>query len=164
MNAMLVALTTVLLMLTAGEVDKSNSDSQAGVVYARAGAQAVITLEVETAPGLLVNRKNPPLISLRHPFKGETTLTAEVTGEPWSEEPDTYFSQLAPIVWALAIPEGTEAGHYPLTIEGDFPLCDSALGLCFTENREAAVSLQVGTGDSDVENRAATVFLSTSDF
>lgn len=158
----LTLLTMLLLTLFMGTVS-----AEEGVVYTRAGEQAVIELNVETAPDLLVNRKNPPDIKLRQPFT-ETLLTAKVSGEAWAEQPEIYFERLEPITWHLQVPEDTEAGSYPLTIEANFALCDHTSGVCFTEAREVAVTLHVAAAEADVkdtgEDRAAILFLDTLDF
>ena len=140
----------------------SHASAEEGVVYAQAGEQAVIELNVETAPELVVNRKNPPSVKLHQPFT-EMPLPANITGEPWTDEPEVYFVRLEPITWQLQVPEETEPGSYPLTIEANFALCDNTSGVCFTEAREIAVTLHV---NSEVvgKNRSATMFLETPEF
>ena len=156
----LITVATVLLTLLVG----SAASAKEGVVYAQAGTQAVVELNVETAPELVINRKNPPVLTLHQPFT-EAPLTAEVTGEPWEDEPELYFVRLEPVTWQLQVPEGTEPGSYPVTIEADFALCDNTSGVCFTEAREVAVTLHVDALDSDTgDDRAATLFLETPEF
>lgn len=159
MNVSLTTLTFLLLVF--GNASTGNASTESGVVYAQPGTRAQVGLEVETTPGLVVNRKNPPVVTLADPFEQRTSLTAEVTGELWSGDPETYFAHLDPVVWTLSVPEEAKRGAYPLMIEADFSLCDTAIGICFTDHREIAVMLHVGAAGSD---ETAKVFLSTPDF
>ena len=153
MNLLPTLFALVLLSLSG-----SNSD---GVVYVQPGTQAQIGLEISTAPGLVINRKNPPVVTLLNPFEPGVLLTAAVTGEPWATDPETYLVRLDPVVWTLSVPATAKPGVYPLTIEADVSLCDTALGVCFTEYRELAVTLRLGAAGSD---KAAKMRLSTPDF
>ena len=157
MNVLPTAFTLFLLVF--GLAFKASAES--GVVYAMPGTQVQVSLEVETSPGLVVNRKNPPVVTLTDFFKEGTFLTAEVTGEPWASDPELYFARLDPVVWAVNVPEAVKSGTYPLTIEANFSLCDTAVGVCFTEQREIAVTLHIGAAGSD---KTAKVLLSTPDF
>ena len=144
-------------------------DDKTGMVYAQPGSEAQVRLEVETAPGLVINRKNPPLVNLSDPFHQDASLTAAVLtaaveGEPWPDDPETYFAHLDPVSWTVSVPQTAAPGVYPLMIEADFSLCDSGIGVCFTEHREVAVTLHVGAVGAVGKGRAATMVLTTPDF
>ena len=156
----LTTVTALLLTLLVG----SSASAEEGVVYAQAGEQAVVELNVETAPDLVINRKNPPVVELHQPF-ADMPLKAEVTGESWTDEPEVYFERLEPITWQLQVPAETKPGSYQVTIEANFALCDTTLGVCFTEARDIAVTLHVGAvGSEEDRDRSATMFLKTPDF
>ena len=157
MNVLPTAFTLFLLVF--GLAFKASAES--GVVYAMPGTQVQVSLEVETSPGLVVNRKNPPVVTLVDPFKEESLLTAEVTGEVWADDPETYFTRLDAVIWTISVPENAKPGAYLSMLEANFSLCSTELGVCFTEQREIGVTLYVGVAGS---GKAAKVFLSTPDF
>lgn len=101
-----------------------------------------VTLELAPDEGLLVNRLNPPEVSLRSPWKA-SPLPAAVSGEPWAEHPDVYFSRVNPVQWTLIIPEGTPPGRYEASVTAKLGLCKSDSGFCFVRRKVKPVVLEV---------------------
>ena len=101
-----------------------------------------VTLELAPDEGLLVNRLNPPEVSLRSPWK-DSSFPAVVSGEPWAEHPDVYFERVNPVQWTLNIPAGTLPGRYEATVSAKLGLCQSDSGFCFVRRVAQPVALEV---------------------
>ncbi len=101
-----------------------------------------VTLELAPDAGLLVNRLNPPEVSLTSPWEA-SPLPAAVSGEAWAEQPEVYFSRVNPVQWTLNVPAGTPPGQYKAAVSVKLGLCKKADGFCFIREAEQMVSLEV---------------------
>ena len=101
-----------------------------------------VTLELAPDEGLLVNRLNPPEVSIESPWEA-SPLPATISGEPWAEHPEVYFSHIDPVHWTLIVPEGTPPGRYEATVMAKLGLCKSDFGFCFVRREVKLVVLDV---------------------
>lgn len=108
-----------------------------------------VVLELSPDEGLLVNRLNPPEVSLESPWKA-SPLAATVSGEPWAEQPDIYFSRVDPVRWTLNVPAGTAPGRYEAAVSAKLGLCKKDDGFCFV--REATRTVILAVSDTDQTN------------
>lgn len=107
-----------------------------------------VRLVVETEPGVLVSRLNPPLIELSNPF-GAAILTATIDGEPYPDDPEFYYARLNPVTWTVAVPQGVAPGSYPADIRATFALCSKTQGFCFTDEQTVLATVQVGGEENE---------------
>lgn len=114
-----------------------------------AGETVTVRLEVEAEPGILVSRRNPPLIELSNPF-GTGVLIATAGGEPYLDDPELYYARLDPVSWTVAVPRGVAPGSYPTEIRATFALCSKTRGVCFTDEQTASATVQVGGNETVV--------------
>ncbi len=108
-----------------------------------------LQLIVKTPPGILISRLNPPRLELSNPFD-RAILKAKVSGEPWHDKPEIYYTTLQPVTWQLSVPAGTKPGTYQAPLEATFSLCSLARGFCFTTQQNAVFTFQVGSQKENV--------------
>lgn len=113
-----------------------------------AGETVTVRLEVEAEPGILISRRNPPLIELSNPF-GTGVLTATADGEPYPGDPELYYARLDPVSWTVSVPQGVAPGSYPIEIRATFALCSKTRGVCFTDEQTTSATVQVGRKENE---------------
>lgn len=114
-----------------------------------------VTLELSPDEGLLVNRLNPPEVSLESPWE-TSPLPAKVNGEPWAEQPEVYFSRVNPVQWTLNVPAGTAPGRYKAAVSVKLGLCKKDDGFCFVREATQTVTLEVPDTDQPNLSEAPT--------
>jgi hypothetical protein len=119
------------------------SSSNQGLVFALAGTNAILKLEVLNAPNVLFNRKGITTFKLSHPF-GKPLTQGLPNGTPDKTEPDVYYSSLKPLEFKIPIPKKTKPGVYPVKLEIDFYLCDTNIRVCYKESSSAKAELHIG--------------------
>ena len=115
-----------------------------------------VTLELAPDVGLLVNRLNPPDVSLTSPWEA-SPLPTVVSGEPWADQPEVYFSQVDPVQWTLKVPAGTLPGRYEAVVNAKLGLCKKADGFCFVRDVTQTFNLTVRSPDNAEVERQQSV-------
>ena len=143
-----------LAILFALGVALAAPNNTSGLSFAQPGTAALVQLELRPVDGVIFNRLGPSAVRLENPFKPSETLSVGLNGTPWAGDPEHYFGTVKPLEFRLTVPSNTKPGTYPLKLEAELYLCNSAIRVCFRSLFKALAELRVGSsGDS----RAAVI-------